>query len=461
MLSLQYRFCLQRLLPSSISALSTRKFLSEAYPCTEAWNRRFQSPLLRKINVRDMFLELDKKLSSVGKVSAVDIDIFTNTMTDPEGVEELIHILHRFRMTSETSNTLESTHHATIRYLLDNNHIDALLDVLNDRLNYGIFPDHFTLNLMMNRFLKEGDNVAAVKVGSLLMFQEDSESPLSNALALYSCGKLLEEGFDKWILPPEKPVDPKEEVIKIRVRYLRNPFFDDHFDLKEPKAVTGKTFVFFGKLRNDTLGRSCLLIGYTLWGKYKMAAECIAKWRSIDGEVVHREALDAVKKELEEKGKELEGKEGKETEIEEVNKLKDEISGLEKMKCSEGKMCEEMEAEVKDAVKKYEESCIKTQVENFEKWEENRMKELQRQLDEIDRTARIQKVKEIKTELQTQERLLTFFEHEEEIELKIEDKLKWEEETYGPPITVKEDEEANYIPPEVSQRGRARKRRRY
>lgn len=89
------------------------------------------------------------------------------------------------------------------------------------------------------------------------------------------------------------------------------------------------------------------------------------------------------------------------------------------------------------------------------------MKELQRQLDEIDRTARIQKVKEMKTELQTQERLLTFFEHEEDIELKIEEKLKWEEETYGPPITVKEDEEANYIPPEVSQRGRQKTRRRY
>ncbi|CAD6242984.1 GSCOCG00009625001-RA-CDS [Cotesia congregata] len=448
MISLHRLLTLQKLSP--LSSQFSRKFLSAAYPCTEAWNRRLESPLLSKINPRDLFLELDKKLSPSGKVSAVDVDLFAHTINEEDATEEFMDILHRFRMTAETSKTLESTHHAVIRFFLDNNHIDELLTILDDRLNYGIFPDHFSINLILNHLLKVPNHVAAVKVASLLMLQEDKENPLCNALALYSCGKLLEEGFDKWELPPEPVVDPKEEVVKIRVRYLRNPYFDDHFDLKDPKAITGKTMVFFTKNRDDTLGRSCLLLGYVLWGKHKMAAECVAKWRSVDG-AVFKEVLEKVEGEL--KLQKEKFKEGED--LKDFEKLREEVKSL---KSQEGSLVDKMAAEVKMAVEEHEQKMIQEQIETFKKWEEVRMAELHRQLDELDKQARLEKVKKMKEDMKQEERLLTFFDHEEEIELKIEDKLQRELEMYGPPSKKKIDEDDNYVPPEIKSRAARRGR---
>lgn len=87
------------------------------------------------------------------------------------------------------------------------------------------------------------------------------------------------------------------------------------------------------------------------------------------------------------------------------------------------------------------------------------MAELHRQLDELDKQARMEKVKKMKEDMKKEERLLTFFDHEEEIELKIEDKLQRELEIYGPPTEKKIEEDENYVPPEIRSRTAGRNRR--
>lgn len=96
-------------------------------------------------------------------------------------------------------------------------------------------------------------------------------------------------------------------------------------------------------------------------------------------------------------------------------------------------------------------NSIKLIFQLYEEWEKSRMDLLEAQLAEIDRQKRLKHVDEMKKDLQVRERLLTFFQNEEKIELQIEEKLKKEEEKYGAPIEVKEDTEDNYIPPEVKQ----------
>ena len=50
------------------------------------------------------------------------------------------------------------------------------------------------------------------------------------------------------------------------MKYLRNPYFDDHFDLRDPKLLFGKTLATLGKTFPDVLGNTYQLIG---WGMYQ------------------------------------------------------------------------------------------------------------------------------------------------------------------------------------------------
>lgn len=333
---------------------SQRTFLSESYPCTDAWNRRLESPLLSKVNPSDMFLELDQRFNSTGKVSAIDVDIFANTLEDPERVDELIDVLHRLRKTSEATNILESTHHAVIRYFHKIHDKKTLLEVLNDRLNYGIFPDYFTYNILMDHFIKKKDFVGALKVGSLLMLQEDSSNKISNELAVYSCLKFLENP-DDWVLPPPPPpVNPKEEVVKVRVTYIRNPFFDDHFDIREPKQIAGKTLVFFGKKGDDYLVRSCELWGLILWQKYGRAAELVQGWVDADlKDAVYAETLEIIEKEL--------ANISSDKVTDEIQKVKMLLEKLKAGSLKEGRLVDEQEQRVKKVVEENEQADMKQQ----------------------------------------------------------------------------------------------------
>ncbi|XP_063979808.1 small ribosomal subunit protein mS27-like [Diachasmimorpha longicaudata] len=421
----------------------SRTFLSSSYPCIDAWNKRFDSPLLSKVNPSDMFLELDQKYQSTGSLSAVDVDIFANTVRDDERSDELVDILHKLRLTMQTTSTLDSTHHAVIRYFLERDE-KTLWDILNDRLNYGIFPDHFSYNLLMDTFIKQKNFASAAKIATLLMLQEDQEHPICNALAVYSCHKYLENTENWGPPPPSPPVNPKEEVVRVRVRYLRNPYFDDHFDLTDPKHLVGKTFVFFGKSMDDALGRSLILRGYVLWGKFESAAEMAQGWfdGNIEG-VVYKEVLELVRKDLEGVDEQKAG--------EHLQKMKEVMEKLQGMILKEGDMEIQIEERVKKAVAEREKGDIELQCKLYEEWEKTRMDHLQKQLIEINNQKRIKNIEDMKKDLQVRERLLTFFENEEKLELQIEEKLKREDEKYGPPIELKEDEEDNYIPPEVKQ----------
>lgn len=275
--------------------IQKRFFLSEAYRCEEAWKDRLQSPLLQKFKSDDLFVILDNKFHTDKKVSAVDIDIFANSLNKEDHVEELLSLLQKLRKTAETSNILDSTHHAVIRYLLDNNYTKELMNVLHNRLNYGIFPDYVTYNILMDTYIKKQDYTNAAKVAVLPMLQEESEHLITNALSVYACHKYLENP-NKWQKPPE-PIDNTKEEIKIRVAYLRNPYFDDHFDLTDPYDLVGKTLAFQGRFMNNELGRTCQLRGLILYKKYQDALKLIKKWiNEIEGNIVYKEVFDLIEK---------------------------------------------------------------------------------------------------------------------------------------------------------------------
>ena len=75
-------------------------------------------------------------------------------MQDDMYLDELEDLLHRLRLTSNAGHLLPSTSHSLVRAFLAAGQEDSLLRLLNDRLNYGIFPDHWAANIMMDTFLK-------------------------------------------------------------------------------------------------------------------------------------------------------------------------------------------------------------------------------------------------------------------------------------------------------------------
>ncbi len=68
-------------------------------------------------------------------------------------MEQLEELLHQFRRTPQTVSTLDSTHHAVVRSCISEGRSDNLMRMLDDPLNFGLFPDNYSLVFMLNHFL--------------------------------------------------------------------------------------------------------------------------------------------------------------------------------------------------------------------------------------------------------------------------------------------------------------------
>ncbi|XP_012523784.1 uncharacterized protein LOC105829470 [Monomorium pharaonis] len=444
-----HRFCRVRCGSENLGTrVQRRLFLSEAYRCEEAWSRRLESPLLQKIDPMTMYIQLDQKYGNVGKVSAVDVDIFINSITDDTYMNEMLKILHNLRQSVETTNILDSTHHAVIRYLLQYNYIQELHEVLNDRLNYGIFPDYFDYNMLMDHFIKKEDYASAAKVASLVMLQEDTSHPITNALCLYSCHRYLENP-DDWKKPEPLVEDTSKEEVKIRVRYLRNPYFDDHFDLTDPKDLVGKTLSFQGRHRIDAIGRTCQLRGLILYKKYDDVLNLIKKWlEMMQDKIVYEEIFELILKD---------NSELQDQDAEKFKLVEAQLSVLKEKQNLKESFIEALENLVKVAVNKEAENDISKQCQAYLDWEHERISILETQKKAIDRERRISNIEKIKKDLEEREQLLTFFDREEEIELQIEkiqeEERKEDERIRAMPKSAKKLRQLvateTYVPPDV------------
>lgn len=308
----------------ALAKTNCRTFLSDAYKCTDAWQARLETPILKRINSTPFYYELEKKFQQHGQVCAVDIDIYANKLNDNQYLDELADIVHKLRLTAETSNTLDSTSHAVIRHHLDfgNDDIVNLIQILDDRLSYGIFFDTYTANLTLDRLLKLKNYRLAAKVASLLMLQDYFDNEISRTLALYACYKFMEDPqpFEEPVKIVEDPAalaaaaeaaqaaaktakgrrgKKKEEEIRVRVKFLRNEFFDDHFDLINSLHLVGKTFLTIARYLDSesAVTNSVTLLGHCLYEKYEDGSNFIESLSS--PAKIYGESVECVQKQLE------------------------------------------------------------------------------------------------------------------------------------------------------------------
>lgn len=325
----------------------TRLFLTDAYKCDDAWQERLACPLLKKVDHEVLYHKLSSVLDNDKKqMSAVDLDVFANSLTDNVYLEELDDLTHRFRLSAQTGTLLPSTHHAVVRLYLATDNTDDLIRILRDRLNYGIFPDYYLCNFLMDTFIKNNDYRNAAVIASNQMLQDELDNDITRTLGLYSCLKYITNPteWEEKQLPEseEKIEEDEEEDTRVRVDFLRNPYFDDHFDLTDGDHLVGKTMLAIGKTDNTTLGNSFKALGLAYYNRWNELSSYLEK---LNG-AVYTETVDFAVASIEKRSPEN------------AENLKDAFA---KLKVDNKSLTEETNNAVNEAVNRNEEKEIQLQ----------------------------------------------------------------------------------------------------
>ncbi|KAK2711898.1 small ribosomal subunit protein mS27-like [Artemia franciscana] len=427
---------------SACSPRFFRNFLSQAYHCEEQWNERLSSALLSQVNFDELNNELLKAFSASAKVTPVDFDIYVNKMTDENHLIDFEEIINRFRRSPSTAFVLPSSQHAVIRALVKLNKSDLLMKMLNDRLNYGIFLDSYTSCLLMDMFLKGNNYQDAAKCAIQLMLQEDFGSDLSKSLAMYSCFLyLFNPSTEPWNPFPKPVIEEPEEEVKVRVDYIREPYFDDHFDLENPQHLIGKTFAYANLDGSGSYELSLQLLGWTLYEKFNNLKEVLK---------VILDTKTPIYDEIFEKVFEMvssSNSENKDNILDCLSKVKH--SG----KLLENSIEQKMKEDIENAVKNFEKKYIDTQTKLYKEWQSERETLVKEQVKSLEKLKKLKEIEEKKKQLQEKENHLFFFEKEEKWLLQAEKNEQLLKELMDkiPKYEKKqmEKKDDSYLPPEM------------
>lgn len=66
---------------------------------------------------------------------------------------------------------------------------------------------------------------------------------------------------------------PQEDWIP--VKWVRTPYYDDHFDIQDEQFLLGKTLVMLGKTEPNLIGQSCQVMGLGLYEKFPLGLQLL------------------------------------------------------------------------------------------------------------------------------------------------------------------------------------------
>lgn len=427
-------------------AISKRTYLSKAYNLNEEWAKRLSTPILQKVNVENLYYEIESKFSHHKKMSPVDVDIYANKIVDDKHMDEIGDLVQKLRKTEEATNVFDSTQHALIRNYIECSNFDSLVHLLDHRQEYGVFLDNFTVNLLLDKLIEAKNFKLGARFATIFALQEDFSNPITTQMSLYVCYKFLGnlEVFDDLfvpVVPVESDGKKKKEVeIKVRVFTLRNPHFDDHFDIKNTNHLLGKTFLYLAdEANNEAISNSLKLLGYSLYEKYDKGIEFLAKSKSA---TFIKETVEIVKN-LSEKVENLDDNEPAKkffSAVSELTSLQDE------------NVAELIEKSLKKAINEQEPKDIEEQKKIYSLWIDERQQKLDSEIERLNRIQRLMNIEKVQEDLETEEKKLWFFENEDKIDMEIEGKKVYYPKRWFGKLKKPRVVDENYVPPDVDAR---------
>lgn len=363
----------------------------------------------------------------------------------------------RYNRCQESFPPDASISHAIVRCYIKANLTNRLVNLLSDRLTYGLLPNFYTLNLLMDTFIKEKNYAAASKIAYCSTIQEDFSNPVNALLALETVVQhLTSSNLEDLALKKPQPTEEEEEEVWVKVKYIQYPFYDDHFDIKDERFLIGKTLILLSLAPSLNLthpmATSLNLIGNGLYHKFDKGISCLKSISQSSDDTISEEAINYFSESL----KHVESRNADEPEVEIALRTKDdeirrllpsheEKAGfleefgkiIEKL-TSQGKVVSDYDIKnnvydfVNSNLNTYETGDIETQLQVFEAWARERNTNRENQIYESRKSDRIEEMKKQLKELQEKEELLNYFDMEEQIRLKFLN----DEEDSDPKLTI-------------------------
>ncbi|KAH9498193.1 hypothetical protein Btru_007926 [Bulinus truncatus] len=433
-----------RIQKNAITFTCKRYLLSEAYSCNEGWKKYCEDPLLTKVSTTDLAFQIQEQLDKTAHVSAVDVNILAHHfhIMDEEELEFMEDILSKFNFCQTSFPRQDGTTHAIVLGYIKAGHGKRLINLLTDTKNFCIFPNYFTLNLALDWCLQQQDYSNASKVAYCSMLQEDFSNPTNTLLSLYATvHHLLNSKIEVPSPPKKEPVGEAEEEKWVKVKYIKFPYYDNHFDIKDERFLLGKTLLALSNSQSidiPVLIRTALkVIGYGLYHKFSQGLEVLNSIANSTDGTLPEVAFNYFSESLEK----VEARDPNEPEVElalrtiddvihcllpttvEKQKYLSDLAHVQNSMQTKAKVVRDFNLKenvvnlVQSSLSKYEDDDVSAQKSLFNTWTEERKQEVQRQLEEFKKNARIEEMKKQVKELQEQEELLRYFDFEEKLRL--------------------------------------------